>query len=49
MSNEYQYGMNESYTEEGEPISEIFEHWSNLAYDGIIIDYCEIPKMPLNL
>lgn len=49
MSNEYQYGIEESYTEEGEPISEIFEHWSNLTYDGIIIDYCEIPKMPSNL
>lgn len=49
MSNEYQYGMNESYTEEGELISEIFEHWSNLTYDGIIVDYCEIPEMPSDL
>ena len=49
MSNECQYGMNESYTEEGEPISEMFEHWSNLTYDGIIVDYCEIPEMPLDL
>lgn len=49
MSNECQYGMNKSYTEEGEPISEMFEHWSNLTYDGIIIDYCEIPEMPSDL
>lgn len=42
-------GMNESYTEKGEPISEIFEHWSNLTYDGIIVDYCEIPEMPLKI
>ena len=49
MSNECQYGMNESYTEEGEPISEMFEHWSNFTYDGIIVDYCEIPEMPSDL
>lgn len=49
MSNECQYGMGESYTEEGEPISEMFEHWSNFTYDGIIVDYCEIPEMPLDL
>lgn len=49
MSNECQYGMNESYTEEGEPISEMFEHWSNFTYGGIIVDYCEIPEMPSDL
>ena len=49
MSNECQYGMNESYTEEGEPILEMFEHWSNFTYDGIIVDYCEIPEMPSDL
>ncbi len=49
MSNECQYGMGKSYTEEGEPISEMFEHWSNFTYDGIIVDYCEIPEMSLDL
>lgn len=42
ISNECQYGIGESYTEEGEPISETFEHWSDLQYDGTIIDNCEI-------
>lgn len=42
-------GMGKSFTEEGEPISEIFEHWSNLTYDGIIVDYCEIPSITSNL
>lgn len=45
MSNECQRGMNTSFTEDNEPISEIFEHWSDLQYDGIIIDNCKI-KLP---
>lgn len=42
MSNECQRGINPSFTEEGEPISEMFENWSNLQYDGIIVDNCEV-------
>jgi hypothetical protein len=42
MSNECQRGMSESFTDEGEPISEMFEHWSDPQYDGIIVDGCEI-------
>ena len=49
MSNECQYGINESFTEEGEPISEMFEHWSDFTYDGIIVDYCEIPSITSDL
>lgn len=49
ISNEYQYGICESYTEEGEPISETFEHWSDFQYDDIIIDNCIIPNLLLNI
>lgn len=45
ISNECQYGIGKSYTEEGEPISEEFEHWSDLQYDGIIVDNCEIKSL----
>ena len=45
MSNECQRGMNTSFTEDGEPISEIFENWSDLQYSGIITDDCEV-KLP---
>lgn len=45
MSNECQYGISESYTEEGEPISETFEHWSDFQYNDIIIDNCIIPNL----
>lgn len=38
---ECQRGMNTSFTEDGEPISEIFENWSDLQYSGIITDDCE--------
>ena len=34
--------MNTSITEEGEPIEDMFEDWSDFTYDGIIVDYCEI-------
>lgn len=49
ISNECQYGISESYTEEGEPISETFEHWSDFQYDDIIIDNCIIPNLLLNI
>lgn len=49
MSNECQRGMNPSFTEEGEPISEMFENWSNLQYDGIIVDNCIISNLSLNI
>lgn len=42
MSNKCRHIMCESFTEYGEPISEIFEDWSNLQYDGIIVDNCKI-------
>ena len=42
MSNKCQRGMNTSFTEEGEPISEMFENWSDIQYSGTIIDDCEI-------
>lgn len=42
MSNECQRGINTSITEEGEPISEMFENWSDIQYSGTIIDDCEI-------
>lgn len=42
MSNECQRGMNTSFTEEGEPISEMFENWSDIQYSGTIVDDCEI-------
>lgn len=45
MSNECQRGMNTSFAEDGEPISEIFENWSDLQYSGIITDDCEV-KLP---
>lgn len=49
MSNECNRGMSESFTEEGEPISEMFEHWSDIQYDGIIVDNCIIPNLSLNI
>lgn len=42
MSNECQRGINTSFTEEGEPISEMFENWSDIQYSGTIVDDCEI-------
>lgn len=42
MSNECQRGINTSVTEEGEPISEMFENWSDIQYSGTIVDNCEI-------
>lgn len=41
-SNKCRRGMNTSITEEGEPIEDMFEDWSDFTYDGIIVDYCEI-------
>ena len=26
-----------------------YEDWSDFTYDGIIVDYCEIPEMPSDL
>ena len=49
MSNECQRDICTSITEDGRPIDKMFEHWSNFTYDGIIVDYCEIPEMPLGL
>lgn len=49
MSNECQRGMNTSFTEDGEPISEMFEHWSDIQYNGIIVDNCIIPNLSLNI
>ena len=46
-SNECQRGICTSFTEDGEPIEEMFENWSDFTYNGIIIDYCEIPAIPL--
>lgn len=34
--------MGEYFTEDGEPISEIFKDWSDLQYDNIIVDNCKI-------
>lgn len=45
ISNKCQYVIGKSYTEEGEPISGEFEHWSDLQYDGIIVDNCEIKSL----
>lgn len=28
---------------------ESYEDWSGLTYNGIIIDYCEIPNMPTDI
>lgn len=42
MSNECQQVMGKSFTEEGEPISEMFENWSDIQYSGTIVDDCEI-------
>ena len=44
-SNKCQRGMSTSITEEGEPIEAMFEDWSDFTYDGIIVDYCEIPEI----
>lgn len=48
-SNECRRGINTSITEEGEPIEDMFEDWSGFTYDGIIIDYCEIPAIPSDI
>ena len=48
-SNECQQGINTSFTEDGEPIDCMFENWSDFTYDGIIIDYCEIPEIPSDI
>ena len=47
ISNKCQRGICTSITEDGEPIEEMFENWSDFTYNSIIIDYCEIPAIPL--
>lgn len=49
VSNECQRVICHSITEDGELIDEMFENWSDFTYDGIIIDYCEIPSIPSDL
>ena len=49
ISNECQRGINTSFTEDGEPINCMFENWSDFTYDGLIIDYCEIPEIPSDI
>ena len=36
-------------TEEGKPIEDMFEGWSDFIYDDIIVDYCEIPEIPSDI
>ena len=48
MSNECQQGVNTSIKEDGEPISEKFEYWSNLQYIDTITDNCKIPNIILS-
>ena len=44
-SNKCRRGTYTSITEEGEPIEDMFEDWSDFTYDDIIVDYCEIPEI----
>ena len=48
-SNKCRRGTCTSITEEGEPVEDMFEDWSDFTYDGIIIDYCEIPEISSDL
>ena len=48
-SNKCRRGTCTSITEDGEPIEEMFENWSDFTYNGIIIDYCEIPAIPSDI
>ena len=48
-SNKCRRGTCTSITEEGEPIEDMFEDWSDFTYNGIIIDYCEIPAIPSDI
>ena len=45
-SNKCRRGTYDSITEDGKPIEDMFEDWSDFTYDGIIVDYCEIPSIP---
>lgn len=42
ICNQCQRGINTSIEENGKPISEKFENWSDFQYSGIIVDNCEI-------
>ena len=48
-SNKCRRGTCTSITEEGEPIEDMFEDWSDFTYDGIIVDNCIIPNLSLNI
>lgn len=48
-SNKCRRGTYPSITEEGELIEDMFEDWSDFTYNGIIIDYCEIPAIPSDI
>ena len=48
-SNKCKRGTYYSITEDGKPIEDMFEDWSNFIYDDIIVDYCEIPEIPSDI
>ena len=48
-SNKCRRGTYTSITEEGEPIEDMFEDWSDFICDDIIVDYCEIPEISQEL
>ena len=49
VSNKCKRGTYDSITEDGKPIEDMFEDWSDFTYDGIIVDYCEIPEIPSDI
>ena len=38
-----------SFTEDGKPIEDMFEDWSDFICDDIIVDNCEIPDIPSDI
>ena len=48
-SNKCKRGTYDSITEDGKPIEDMFEDWSDFTYDGLIVDYCEIPEIPSDI
>lgn len=47
---EYNWSIEDSYDEDLNTSEEVEVHYySNLKYEGIIVEYCEIPDIPLDI
>lgn len=47
---EYNWSIEDSYDEDFDTSEEVeVYYYSDLKYEGIIVDYCEIPAIPLDI